>query len=383
MKARSLFIFFIFFSITAFTQEITKANDALLLEYYQDQRFDDALAYLKKTYPEPVAESKTLARLAYTSQMAGKLADAEVYYKRIYENDSTNIALLYSLGNINLRRGNNIRSLFYFKKILQQDTANLNVYKQLATLSYNMGDLTADITYLQKANKLNPVDPDVAADLATVYITQKVYPRADTVISMALAADSTNLLLVHQKALIDYRLEKYPQTIKLCQQLTLGGAGASDVINMLGGSYFMIKRYKDCLSTFETLEQNKTATETSYYYMAMSHKELGEQEEAILYLNKAIKEAISSNVDSYYSEMGDSYDKLHQLKKAVNAYQKSLLYDNKPVITYYLLANLYDSELRNKTNAIKYYKKYIKVNPPRKQNSYLTYAISRLKSLTH
>jgi len=157
---------------------------------------------------------------------------------------------------------------------------------------------------------------------------------------------------------------------------------SSDVINMLGASYFMVKRYKECISAFEILETNKTTSETSFYYTAMSYKALHDQEKAIEYLKKAIKSAISSNVDSYYAEMGDSYDKLNRLNKAVNAYQKSLLYDSKPMITYYVLANLYDSELKNKANAVKYYRKYIKASPPQKQNTYLAYAKSRLKDLS-
>jgi tetratricopeptide (TPR) repeat protein len=115
----------------------------------------------------------------------------------------------------------------------------------------------------------------------------------------------------------------------------------------------------------------------------MSYKALHDHDKAIVYLNKAIKEAISSNVDSYYSEMGDSYEKIHELIKAANSYQKSLLYDSKPTITYYILANLYDSGLKNKANAAKYYRKYIKTNPPQKQSTYVTYAKSRLKELLH
>lgn len=383
MKLYLLPILLIGLSIAAFGQQADKSGDALLLEYYQNQRFADALDYIRKTYPEPITDTKLISSLAYTSQMAGKLADAEGYYLRIYQKDSTSISLLYNLGNLNLRRGNNGKALVYFKKILQKDSTNFNVYKQLATISYNIGNLKADSGYLQKANQINPVDPDVAADLATIFINQKLYPKADTVVSKALAADTANLLLLHQKAIVNYRLEKFQQTISICQQLILGGAASSDVINMLGISYFMVKRYKECISAFEILETNKTASETSYYYMAMSYKALHDQNKAIVYLNKAIKEAISSNVDSYYSEMGDSYEKIHELSKAVNAYQKSLLYDDKPMITYYVLANLYDSELKNKANAAKYYRKYIKANPPQKQNTYLTYAKSRLKELSH
>lgn len=381
MKIYLLPILLICFYNSLFAQQTDKSGDALLLEYYQNQRFADALDYLKKTNPEPATDAKVLSSLAYTSQMAGKLADAEGYYLRIYQRDSTSISLLYNLGNLNLRRGNNGKALVYFKKILQKDSTNFSVYKQLATISYNIGNLKADSSYLQKANKINPTDPDVAADLATIFINQKSYPRADTIVSQALEADTANLLLLHQKAVINYKLERFPQTIDICQQLIMGGASASDVINMLGVSYFMVKRYNECISSFEILENNKTASETSYYYTAMSYKALHEQEKAIVYLNKSIKAAISSNVDSYYAEMGDSYDKLHQLNKAVNAYQKSLLYDSRPVITFYVLANLYDSELKNKTSAAKYYRKYIKANPPQKQNTYLVYAKSRLKEL--
>ncbi|MDB5145075.1 MAG: cellulose synthase subunit BcsC [Mucilaginibacter sp.] len=381
MKTYLLFLILTCLTASTFAQQ--KADEALLLEYYQSQRFGEALDYLKKTYPEPVTDLKTLSSLAYTSQMAGKLADAGDYYQRIYDKDSTNIALLFSMGSINLRRGNNVKALVYYKKILLRDSTNFNVYKQLATLSQNIGNSPSALIYLQKANALNPIDPDVATDLATIYINQKVYQKADTVVSKALEADTANTLLLRDKAIVNYRLNKFPQTIMICAKLLAGGEGANDIISMLGGSYFMVKNYRDCITTFEILEKGKTATETSYYYTAMSYKALKNQEKAILYFNKAIKEAISSNVDLYYSEMGDSYDKLHQLRSAVNAYQKSLLYDTKPVITYYLLANLYDSELNNRANAIKYYKKYIKTNPPETQKSYLEYSKKRLNDLAH
>lgn len=380
MKLHIFLLSLICLSTTTFAQQ-QKADDALLLEYYQNQRFSDAFDYLKKLYPEPVTDLKTLASLAYTSQMAGKLVDAEGYYQRIYDKDSTSVALLFSLGNINVRRGKNAKALIYYKKISLRDSTNFSVYKQLATLSQNTGDIPAAIVYLQKANHINPTDADVAFDLASFYINLKAYAGADSIITHALAADTSNMILLQQKAQINYHLKKYPETILVCVKLTQGGINSGAIINMLGTSYFMVKNYNDCISTFQLLEQNKTATESSYYFTAMGFKALKDQEKAIVYFNKAIKEAISSNVDSYYSEMGDSYDKLHQPKKALTSYQKSLLYDSKPVITYYVLANLYDTKLKNKANAIKYYKKYIKAGAPVEQKNYVAYAQSRLKYL--
>jgi len=152
------------------------------------------------------------------------------------------------------------------------------------------------------------------------------------------------------------------------------------VISMLGTSYYILKNYNGCISTFKQLEQSNTASEISYYYTAMSFKALGDQATAVTYFDKAIKEALSPNVNSYYSEMANSYDQLHQVKNAVNAYQKSLLYGIMP-LTYYALANVYDTELKKKAVALRYYKKYINSDPPDGQRSYMAYSKRRIEEL--
>ena len=77
MKSTCLFFLLICLNISAFAQQSPKADDALLLEYYQNQRFMDAVDYLKKIYPEPVTDLKVLSSLAYASLKAGKLTEAE------------------------------------------------------------------------------------------------------------------------------------------------------------------------------------------------------------------------------------------------------------------------------------------------------------------
>jgi tetratricopeptide (TPR) repeat protein len=380
MKSTYTLLFIVLLNIPAFAQQSNKQDDALLLEYYQNQRFDDAFNYLKKTYPEPVTDIKILSGLGYTAQMAGKLPEAITYYTRVYAADTTNTAILSNLGSINARRGNYKEAIGYYKKLLQKDSTNFNVYRQIGNLSQNNGSYAQAILYFEKANKINPADGGVAYDLCAYYITQKLYTKADSVVSIALQSDTTNGTLLLGKAQCEYQLEKYPETIKVCNRLLQNGMQVSIVFSMLGTSYFNTKAYKLCIETFKLMENSKTASETSFYYTAMSYKALGKQDTTVLYLRKAIKEATSGNVDSYYSEMGDSYDKLHRLNNSVAAYQKSLLYVVKP-ITYYALANLYDSELKDKQSALKYYKKYIAAKTPEKQQSYLAFAKSRVNVL--
>jgi len=381
MKSILILLISISLITAAYGQQSTKADDALLLEYYQNQHFADAADYLKKTFSEPVTDPKILSSLAYSSQMAGRLPDAEGYYQRIYANDTTNTAVIFSLGNIMMRRGDNAKALFYYKKLLVKDSTNFSIYKQMARMSQNSGKSQDALKYYEKANKLNPQEPDIAFDLSAYYMNTKEYRKADTVVTAALKADTGNLLLLQSKAQVDYHLEKYAETVTECTKLMIYGDADNQIINTLGTSYYKLKNYNDCIKTFKLLEQADMATEISYYCTAMSYKALGNQETAIVYFNQAIKEAISNNVNSYYGEMADSYSEVHQVRNAVDAYKKSLLYGVIP-LTYYDIASLYDTQLKKKELALLYYKKYIKSDPPEEQKTYLNYAKRRIAELS-
>ncbi|MEO3403461.1 hypothetical protein AAFN85_06140 [Mucilaginibacter sp. CAU 1740] len=372
------------FALLLFTKALfaqKAANDSVLLDYYQNQHFAEAADYLKATYPEPITDLKVLNKLAYTSRMASRLPDANTYYQRVYEADTTNLSSIYNMSEISKRRGKNKVAISYIKKILLKDTTNFDVYKQLSDLSYNIGDLQGNIIYLQKANNINPTNPDVAFDLSTYFIKLKQYGNAEQVIDKALAADTANMLLLQGKAQSDYALRKYPETVIIAKKLIDAGQQTNAIISMLGTAYYMTNDYTNCIKTFKLLNDNQLGTESSFYYTAMSYKALHNNVQAIICLDKAIEVGISSGISSFYSEKGDSYDRLHQLDKAVAAYQKSLMYKPDP-ITYYALATLYDTGLKNKKSALKYYKKYLASKKPQDtQKTYIAYSQQRIKSL--
>ncbi|GGG99685.1 tetratricopeptide repeat protein [Mucilaginibacter phyllosphaerae] len=380
MKSIVILITISMLSASVYAQQTAKIDDALLLDYYQNQRFADAADYLKRNYPEPVNSTKALGQLAYTSNMAGRLADAEAYYQRIYSIDSTNTPVLYSLGSLNLRRGNNSKAELYYKRILERDTTNFMVYKQMATISNDKANFDDEIYYLQKANHINPAEPDVAADLSDIYVSLKLNDQAEKVLNLAIIADRQNIVLLNSLMKLQYAQKKWPETISNCLKLLDFGDHSGLVLTKLGIAYYNTKNYDCSLSAFidiDAMAQN----ETSYYYTALAYKALKDQNMAIFYLQKTIKEAISPNTASYYGEIADSNEKLKRYQKAATAYQKSLQFDQTPVI-YYALATLYDTSLNNRRSAVLYYKKYLAVKPPAdKQKNYINYAKSRLTVL--
>ncbi|OOQ60892.1 tetratricopeptide repeat protein [Mucilaginibacter pedocola] len=359
---------------TSFAQ--TKADDARLLDYYQNQRFADAADYLKTVYTEPISDIKALSQLAYTTNMAGRLPEAEGYYQRIYVLDSTRTAVLFSLGSINLRRGNSAKAEMYYKRIVAKDTTNFMVYKQLAQISKDNADFGSQIAYLQRANKLNAAEPDVAADLANRYIDIKLLPQAEKVLTKAIAADPENIVLLQSLMKLFYAQKKWPETIDACLTLLHKGNESTLTRTNLGVAYYNTKNYTCGAETFADippLMQN----EYTYYYAAMCFKALKDNKQAIALLEKAIKDGISESIASYYGEIADSNEKLTRYKKAVAAYQKGMQFDASPML-YYSLASLYEVHLKDKKTAVKYYRKYLAAKPSAGEKQYIAYAKARV-----
>ncbi len=356
------------------------SNDAVLIDLYQNQRFAEAADYLKKNYPEPVTDLKILGRFAYANQMAGKLPEAESYYLRIYNQDSTSIPVLLNLAGIQVRRENNSKALLYYEKVIAIDKSNFSVYKQLGKLYSEQSDSEKAILNWKKANQLNPQEPDVAADLSLLLINMKQSKQAEPVLKAALAADSTNLLLLRTFAKLTYINDKFKETIGTCIKLVELGDPSIEIQNMLGTSYYMNKNYTCALETFLALPAD-AQTERTFYLSARSYKALKRYKQAAEYYDKTLTQAISPYTDIYYDEKADTYDLNKQFKNEAVAYQKGLFFKEK-AITYYNLANLYDKGLNDKINALKFYKKYLKAKPPVKEQVYIAYTQSRINELS-
>ena len=382
MKYLHPFILLLGFVNSVFAQRQDPKTDSLLVEYYQSQRYLEASNYLSKQYPEPVTNPKIISQLAYTANMANKLPAAEAYYQRLYTIDSTSLPVLFNMAGISARRGNTVKAIGFYKRILKIDSTNFSVYKQLALLAGGTGNVTDEVIYLQKANHINPQDGNVAFDLATNYIAFHLENQAEKVIDMALKADTANMLLLKGKAQVCYTQKKYPETIAVCRKLIANYDRSSQIISYEGVSEFNTSKYSECIKTFRMLDSAGMHNETSYYYLGLSYKLLKDDTKAIHYLQKAISEGVSPNTGTYYSEIGDSYDHLHQAKKAVIAYQRGLSFGEMPM-TYYALASVYDSNLKDTLNAIKYYKRYLSTKPPvNKQKSYVDFTTRRIADLS-
>jgi tetratricopeptide (TPR) repeat protein len=382
MKLSLLFACYVLIQIFAYPAKAQSqpVDDRLLLEYYQAQKYNEASAYLKSIYREPVTDQAALRNLAYTSQMAGKLVDAEGYYQRLFEQDTTKLSVLNSIAGINLRRGNLNKAWNYYTRIIALDSTNFFVLKQLAEISFKNNDTLKYVKYLAKANAVNTEDADVASDLSNWYVSVKQFDKAEAVLNKATTADPENVILLQSLLRLVSAQLKWAETVNVGTKLLQLGDGSYPTAIKLGVAYYRLNNFTCCLETLLGMDAIQQ-TETSHYYAGLSYKALKNFPKAVIYFNKAIKEGISPATATYYGELAGSHQELKQVKKALFNYERGLQFEEKPLLLY-SLATLYDSDLKNKSKAVKYYKKYLATHPPALQQVFIDYCKNRISVLS-
>jgi tetratricopeptide (TPR) repeat protein len=336
-----------------------KGQDAdTLLQFYQTQRYADALQYLQGFVKEENSDPKTLTQLGYLNLMAGKLPEAEKIYLKLYESDSSNLPVLFNLALLQVKRGQDAKAIHYYKAIVAMDSNNLAAYKKLASLSKG-GNAKEYQLYLSKANSLNPIDPDVAFDLCELYFNIGNYTKANAVLTPALAADTANLQLLKLKMPMSIANKRYKEAIKTGEKLLNYGDSSTFVMNNLAKSHFLLLDYRNALKYFLQVKDKAMENEGLYYNIALCYRGLKNYKSAGIYLDKTIKEAISDKTATYYGLLGDSYEQVDKYQEALTAYRRGLLFENNGSL-YYNIALVFEKGLQDKKNAIANYNLYLK-----------------------
>ncbi|CAI8875763.1 tetratricopeptide repeat protein [Chryseobacterium sp. IT-36CA2] len=359
------------------TAQSAKIDTEKLLEYYETQRYADAAKYLQSIYPEDMQDIKALSQIAYCNMMAGKLPEAEKNYQKINAIQPNHLPTLFSLASINSRRGNTSNAKIYLQQIIQVDSLNFNAYKQLAVYADTP---ESKLNYLKKANTLNSTDPDVAYDLSLTYSGLKQFKPAYDVLKTAIASDTENFTLQQALLPVANQLGKYPEVIEIGEKLLKNHADVN-VMNDMGQAYFYVKDYQKCISLYKMLEETGVQSEGTLYFMTLSYRELKDYNNAAIYAQKTIDEAISDHTTLYYAALAGIYETKNQYNDAVTAYKRGLTFGTSNII-YYRLGLLYDLNLKQPKNAATYYQLYLKNNPDQeKEKEQIAYAKSRTPSL--
>lgn len=381
MKISSLLVILnLMVAIHTQAQSLILDNRKVLL-LYESQQFSEASNYLSQFYTDTSTNIQLINSIAYSYRMAGDYQQAFTYYNKLYSLDTLSVVALTNLAFINNQRGMYKSAMDLYKKLLVVDSTNISAYTALANLYRREKDLISAFNYLQKANTLQPNNSNIAYEFVQLCLELNEVDKADSVLTIALDSDPENGNLLYSKAKVADEQKKYKEVIELSKKLIGLGENSQPIWSLMARAYFHLDDFESAMQSYTDATQIYDSWgEMDYYYMAMSCKALKRFDEGLTYIEKTLKEAISPNTGFYFARKAELLVDLNKPSAAAADYIRSFQYEES-TINYFSLAVLYDFNLQNKANALRYYNLYLSKKPPTQEKTYIEYAQERIKAL--
>ena len=359
---RKLFVFLLLTCPILLFAQTPNYSERMLL-FYENQQYGEAIKLIEETYPDEKPQ-KVLSQLGslYYSQASYLLA--EKYLEQALELDTTDKGVLINLARINSRKLQYPKARKYYESFLAIDSSNIAVYKALANLVDPSDTSGSKMKYLKFANKLNPIDPDVAISLSEELSSIIELDSAVKVLDVAIDADSTNLFLIGGQLKLFYSLDNHHGVLKRGQQLIDGKFLNAVYLNMIARSHIYFENYDRALEILAMIKEDK-ATEFTFSLQSTAFTKLNKFSEALGAIENAIRVSTSESIVSYYRNKGIVLTSLKKSELALKTYNTALQFEHLSdtdvyANVYYSIALLYDYNLSNRKEALKYYGYYLK-----------------------
>ncbi|WP_160717560.1 tetratricopeptide repeat protein [Chitinophaga solisilvae] len=355
----------------------SSADSKKVMEYLQEQQYEEAISYLRTSVN--VSDARQLALLAYTYMQAGKISEAADTYTSVLTLDSNYIPALQYLGHIRLQQELYTTATALYKRLVQLRPQHAYSWKQLSFAALAAQQTDSGFIWLQTAWRLNPADAKVTARLAEEWLDRKQYDKADSLVSAFIVRDSmqTNVLMTAVKT--SFFKKNYDRTTALGKQLQRMQVISPNTFAYVSTASYILKQYEDCIALYDYLKANNAASEHITYYAALGAAALQRYTQSNELLHLCIGMARSATLESYYNSAAANYESLKQYKTAI-AYLDTSYYLSRRPLRQYSIGRIQETAFSNEAAAMKYYRRYMQLYKPgtTEENEIYRYLRSRL-----
>lgn len=331
-------------------------------DYFQEQQFDEAIQYLQPIVMADTANQAGLRYLGYAYYMNDNIKDAKNCYQQLFANDSLNVTANHYLATIYYNRDPDL-AMEYFGRLIRLQPRVANYHRGLGELYSRKKEKDTALVYLHNAYGLAPGDVRNLVALAEVLIDVKDYAKADSLLEVGLGRDSNNMSMLRSRVRSAYENKDYSSVIKPGERLIQLAEINLGPINKLILSYYNLQRYEESVRVCEYVMRAGIEVEAVYYYAAKSYGKLKQYEKSNEYLEACLEKAISKTGEMYYFTFGENYEATKQYKKAIAAYDTAY-YLYKSPLALYNCGRIYEVALKNEALARKYYTQYLQTAMP-------------------
>ena len=336
------------------------ADKEKITEYFQNQQFEDAIGYLLPKYAKDSSDLPLLGYLGYAYYMNDDRRKAEPYFRKILRIDSNNIPANQWLANICITNNQFADAGSHILRLIRLAPGRSSYYRTMAGI-YRQEQLSdSALLYYQLAYQLSPTDPKNIFTYAEYLIIDSNYKRADSILHIGLQKDSINTGYLKLLIQSSYNSRNYRGIIEPGEKLIDLGDLSVKVLPKLVFAYFSLYNYPDCIRVCEIMDSNSLASESTYYYEAMSWAKLNNRVLSNRLLEKCLGFSISKTSELYYYNLAANNESMKNYKKAIACYDTAYYLFKNPLMLYYA-GSLYDGNLKNYKMAKKYYQEFLRV----------------------
>jgi tetratricopeptide (TPR) repeat protein len=344
-----------------------------IMDLFQDQQFDEAVAYLS---PVLKADSDNVPVLNYTGYayyMQNDEQAAIACYRRMLAVDSNSITALHYMVQL-LQGADDAGALNDGLRLVQLQPAKAARWRSAGNLWRRNKQPDSALVYLTKAYELAPGDLRTIADLGSVLVEGKQYDKADSLVELGLAKDSLNVPLLKLRVASGFWSKRYPDVLAPGEKLLRLGEQSVQSLEWLALSYYNLKQYPDCIRVCEGMQDMGMDIEAVYYYESRAEAKLKHYPESDSLLRRALTKAISKTAEWYYDDLGDNYESTKDYRQSLAHYDTAYYLFKAPLILYNC-GRICETELHNLARAKVYYRRYLAVAKPESEEEKRVYRL--------
>ena len=386
MRQLKLILFFCILPLLLFSQKkeekayydqlFQQANT--LINTYQFRKAQDILSECYINYPENI---QYLSKIAYCNFQLGRYKDAKLFYGEILKLDSINTTARSGLGRIYEREANYVKAKEQYAILIEIDSTNAYYHKRNAYMALRLGDPIAAIYAFSQAFVLNEYDIEVIDQLSTIYLTLGDLEATETMLKKGLEQDAQNIKLLQTKARLNQKRKEHETVIEAIEAIMIQGDTSTYYQMMLGVAYLHVDSTEKAIVHLQAIIDRKKDTEHTHHYLGLAYRQQQELDKSVEHFEQAIELAISPKIETYHSDLASTLEAQYQYKQAAQHFAEAFGYSKNQEYLFHQARN-YDLYYKDKSIALKYYKKYLATND-KKYKEYTTQRIEQLKEIVH
>jgi tetratricopeptide (TPR) repeat protein len=290
----------------------------------------------------------------------GKSKLAEPLFSKLYSIDTLNWVYAFYLTSIYMQDNRYNESIRIYDRFIRNDSSDYVYLDKKGFALLKKEEYDSALIMYERSLKLKPDNTSAIKNLAFLYSAANMKDTAVYILSRAIEIDPTDMDIYARRAQIQYA-RNYTKRAMDDYLVILASGDSSELYLRRVGIGYCNNLQQNLAIKYLMLAYIKDSSQSeTCSYLGQSFYKLNNMKRSIYYYEKVLKylSPYQQTTRLTYILLAESLKGDGQYKNALNNYLKAQQIKPDPNI-YMIMANIYDEQLDDKKNALRYYQLYL------------------------